>query len=180
MSMASLARRYARALLELASEQKQVERVGKDLAELSSMWSESAELRELFGNPQFGLAARKSVLSELLSRAGVSPIVRNTALYLTDRNRVAALPEIARAFAELAEEADDAVRAEVTSAAALSEGYYAQLQKALEQATGKKVTIERKTDPALIAGVVTRVGDRVFDGSVRTRLEELKESLIHS
>jgi F-type H+-transporting ATPase subunit delta len=180
MSMGSLARRYARALLELASEQKQVERVGKDLAELSAMWSGSPELRELFGNPQFGLQARKSVLSELLSRVSVSPIVRNTALYLADHNRVAALPDIARAFTTLAERAEDAVHAEVTSAAPLSEAYYAQLQKALEQATGKKVTIERKTDAALIAGVVTRVGDKVFDGSVRTRLAELKESLIHS
>lgn len=180
MSMAGLARRYARALLELASEQKQIDRVGKDLNELAAMWAASEELRELFGNPQFGLAARKSVLTELLTRAGVSPTVRNAALYLADHNRVAALPEIARAFAALAERAEDAVHAEVTSAAPLSEAYYAQLQRALEQATGKKVTIERKTDAALIAGVVTRVGDRVFDGSVRTRLAELKESLMHS
>jgi F-type H+-transporting ATPase subunit delta len=180
MSMEGLARRYARALLELASEQKQIERVGKDLAGLSAMWDASPELRELFGNPQFSVAARKGVLSELLARAGVSPIVRNTALYLADHNRVPALPHIARAFAALAERAEDAVRAEVTSAAPLSEAYYAQLQKALETATGMKVTIERKTDATLIAGVVTRVGDRVFDGSVRTRLAELKESLTHS
>jgi F-type H+-transporting ATPase subunit delta len=177
MSTGNLARRYARALLELASEQKQVERIGKDLAELASMWEASVELRELFGNPQFGLVARKSVLAELLTRSGVSPLVKNAALYLADHNRIAALPEIALAFAEQAERAQGMVRAEVTSAAPLSEAYYAQLQKALEQATGKKVSIERKTDASLIAGVVTRVGDQVFDGSVRARLADLRESL---
>ena len=177
MSTGGLARRYARALLELASEQKQVERVGKDLSDLAGMWKASAELRELFGNPQFSLAARKGVLSELLTRAAVSPLVKNAALYLTDNNRIAALPEIARAFTEQAERAQGTVRAEVTSAAPLAETYYAQLQKALEQATGKKVTIEKKTDASLIAGVVTRVGDQVFDGSVRTRLSDLKDSL---
>jgi F-type H+-transporting ATPase subunit delta len=177
MSIGSLARRYARALLELASEHKELERVGRDLNELSAMWEASPELRELFSNPQFGLAARKGVLTELLTRAAVSPLVRNAALYLTDHNRVAALPEIARAFTELAEQAQGTLRAEFTSAAPLSDAYCAQLQKTLEAATGKKVHVERKVDAGLIAGVVTRLGDRVFDGSVRTRLTELKEAL---
>jgi F-type H+-transporting ATPase subunit delta len=87
------------------------------------------------------------------------------------------LPQLARAFTELAEVAAGGVRAEVTSATPLPDAYYAQLQRALEQTTGKKVSIEKKTDPRLIAGVVTRLGDQVFDGSVRTRLSELKESL---
>ena len=177
MSVRSLARRYASALLELATEQRQVDRVNKDLTDLATMWEASPELRELFTNPQFGLAARKSVLTELLTRAAVSPLVKNAALYLADHNRVAALPEISRALTELAEQAQGAVRAEVTSAAPLSEAYYIQLQKALEQATGRKVSIEKKLDANLIAGVVTRLGDRVFDGSVRARLTELKEAL---
>ena len=180
MSVRSLARRYASALLELATEQKQVDRVNKDLTDLATMWAASPELRELFENPQFGLAARKSVLTELLTRAAVSPLVKNAALYLADHNRVAALPEIARAFTEIAEAAQGTVRAEVTSAAPLSEAYYIQLQKTLEQATGRKVSIEKKLDASLIAGVVTRLGDRVFDGSVRTRLTELKEALANA
>ena len=164
MSTASLARRYARAVLELATEQRLVDRVKKDLEELSTMWLESAELR-------------KTALSEVITRAGVSPLVRNTVLYLADKNRVAALPDVARAFGEQSERAAGTLRAEVTSAAALPESYYLQLQRALEQATGKRIAIEKKTDASLIAGVVTKVGDRVFDGSVRTRLADLKESL---
>jgi F-type H+-transporting ATPase subunit delta len=177
MSTGSLARRYARALLELASEQRQTERVKKDLEELAAMWAASSDLRELFQNPQFSAQARKATLSEIITRSGVSPLTRNTVLYLADKNRILALPDVAAAFSALAENAAGTVRAEVTSAAPLTEGYYLQLQRALEQATGKRVVIERKTDPALIAGVVTKVGDKVFDGSVRTRLTELKETL---
>lgn len=177
MSTGTLARRYARALLELATEQRQVDRVKKDIEELAAMWAGSTELRELFANPQFTAQVRKTALTEVVTRAGVAPVVRNTLLYLADRNRIQALPEIASAFAELAEAAAGTVRAEVTSAAPLAESYYLQLQKALETATGKRVAIEKKTDPSLIAGVVTRVGDKVYDGSVRTRLADLKESL---
>jgi F-type H+-transporting ATPase subunit delta len=103
--------------------------------------------------------------------------VRNAVLYLADKNRIVALPEVTTAFADLSERAAGTVRAEVTSAAALPESYYLQLQRALELATGKRVAIEKKTDASLIAGVVTKVGDQVFDGSIRTRLADLKESL---
>ena len=177
MTTSALAKRYARAILDLATEQKQVDRVGKELTEFAAMYTGSEELRDLFANPKFPSEARKQVLVELTTRAAVSPTVKNSILYISDRNRLAALRDIASAYNELAEQAQGTLRAEVTSAAALPESYYAQLQKALEQTTGRKVTIEKKTDPKLIAGVVTRVGDQVFDGSVRTRLTELKESL---
>jgi F-type H+-transporting ATPase subunit delta len=177
MSIGALAKRYARAILELASEQHLVDRVGKELADFAAMWESNEELRSVFANPDVSAAARKAVLSEITTKAGVTPLVRNSVLYLCDRGRLRALPDIARAFAALAEQAAGTLRAEVTSAAPLAEGYYAQLQRALEQTTGKKVSIERKVDPSLIAGVVTRVGDQIFDGSIRRRLADLKETL---
>lgn len=177
MSTGALPRRYARAILELAVEANQVENVGKELRELAASWASSDDLRGLFANPEFTHEVRKAVLRELLSRIGASQLTQNSVLYLADRNRLIALPDIADAYSELAERAAGAVRAEVTSAAPLSDAYYAQLTKALEQVTGQKVTIERKTDPNLIAGVVTRVGDRVLDGSIRSRLADLRDSL---
>jgi F-type H+-transporting ATPase subunit delta len=180
MTTSALARRYARAILELASEQKQAERVGKELAEFAAMWSSSDELRKLFESPKINAEARKQVLVELITRAAVSPLVKNSILYMADRRRITALPEVAAAYAHQAERAAGTLRAEVTSAVPLPDTYYAQLQRSLEQATGRKVTIEKKTDKNLIAGVVTRVGDRVLDGSVRARLTELKESLTSS
>lgn len=177
MSVGSLAKRYARAVLELATEAGQLELVGKELAEFATQWSESDELRSLFANPDVKVADRKAILSEVTKRAGLSQITRNSVLYIADQGRISALPHIARAFAALAGEASGVVHAEVTSASPLSEAYYAQLQKTLERVTGHKVAIEKKTDPGLIAGVVTRVGDKVFDGSIRSRLSDLKDTL---
>lgn len=177
MSVGALAKRYARAILSLATEQHQIDKVRSDLSDFAVMWSSSPELRELFANPKFGADARKAALSDITARAGISPLAKNSILYLADRGRLPALPEIVRSFGELAEQQAGAVRAQVTSAAPLTEAYYAQLQRVLEQATGKKVTIDRKTDPSLIAGVVTRVGDQLFDGSLRTKLADLKETL---
>lgn len=177
MSMSPLARRYARAIIDLAKEANLVDRVARDLNDFASMWKESPDLRELFSNPKFPADARKKVLTDLTTRAAASPIAKNSLLYLCDKGRLPQVADIADAFTQLAEEASGKVRAEVVSAAPLDAAYYTQLQKTLEQVTGKQVTVEKKTDPSLIAGVVTRVGDKVFDGSLRTRLTEIKESL---
>jgi F-type H+-transporting ATPase subunit delta len=174
---ASLARRYARAILELANESNAVEQTGKELNEFAATWNGSDELRAVFLNPEVSPDQRKAVISELVQRSGLAPLTRNSLLYIADKGRLAALPLIARAFNDLSEGSSGIVRAEVTSAAPLSDTYYAQLQKTLEQVTGHKVSIEKKTDPSLIAGVVTRVGDKVYDGSIKTRLEDLSNSL---
>lgn len=177
MSIGPLAKRYARAVFALADEANQIERVGKDLKEAAGMWSSSSELRELFKNPGFSPEVRKQVLTDLATRSAVGPIVKNTLLYLGDHGRLPALPLISDNFDGMAEDKAGGVRAEVVSATPLTDAYYQSLQRALEQATGKKVSLEKKTDPSLIAGVITRVGDQVFDGSVRNRLSELKDSL---
>jgi F-type H+-transporting ATPase subunit delta len=177
MSVGTLGKRYARAILELATEQGQAEQLGAELAEFAALWNGSPELQSVFANPEVSLPARKSVLSEVLASAGASPLARNSILYIADSGRLSALPQISSAYTELAEAASGVVRAEVTSASPLSDVYYAQLQRTLEQVSGHKVSITRKTDPALIAGVVTRVGDKVFDGSIRSRLADLKDSL---
>jgi F-type H+-transporting ATPase subunit delta len=177
MTVGALGKRYARAILELASEQGQLEQVGQELTEFAALWSGSVELQTVFLNPDVAQAARKAVLSDVLVRTGVSDLTRKSILYVADSGRLAALPAIARSYSELAEQTSGIVSAEVTSAAPLSDAYYAQLQKTLEQVTGHKVSIAKKTDPNLIAGVVTRVGDKVFDGSIRSRLSDLKDSL---
>jgi F-type H+-transporting ATPase subunit delta len=177
MSVASLARRYARAILELANEANAVEETGKQLTEFAATWTASDELRAVFLNPEVSPETRKLILSELTQRAGLSTLARNSILYIADKGRIAALPLIARSFSDLSEGSSGIVRAEVTSAAPLSDAYYTQLQKTLEQVTGHKVAIDKKTDPSLIAGVVTRVGDKVYDGSIKTRLQDLQNSL---
>ncbi|MEY4510078.1 MAG: hypothetical protein RLZZ450_2200 [Pseudomonadota bacterium] len=177
MSVGSLGKRYARAILELASEAGQLELVGRELTEFAALYAGSSELQALFASPSVTAAVRKAVLSDVLASAGASELTRKSILYVADSGRLAALPSISRSYNELAEQTSGVVRAEVTSAAPLSDAYYAQLQKTLEQVTGHRVSLEKKTDPALIAGVVTRVGDKVFDGSIRSRLADLRDSL---
>jgi F-type H+-transporting ATPase subunit delta len=97
---------------------------------------------------------------------------------LVDRRRARALPYLAQTLRELADARKGLLRAEVTTAAPLSDTYYARLEAQLEKMTGKRVVVERRTDPTLIAGVVTRIGDRILDGSLRTRLQSLRDALM--
>jgi F-type H+-transporting ATPase subunit delta len=174
----SVGRRYAKALLSLADEQKQTARIQKELADFAETWNASAELRGVFENPKVDEASRKKVLGALLDRMAASPLVKNGLSLLAERGRLRHVPEIAEGFASMASARTGTVTAEVTSATALPETYFNELKNALEKATGKKVVLVKKQDPSLIAGVVTRVGDRVIDGSVRTRIQELQEELL--
>ena len=175
---ASLPKRYAKALLSLAVEHGQVEKIGADLTTIAAAWAESKALRDVFANPQHGPAVRHGIVKGLAAKVSASPMLDNTLRLLSDRRRLKYLPEIADAFIALAEEREGRVRAEVSSATPLSEAYCAELTRTLESVTGRKVQLVRRTDPPLIAGVVTRVGDLVFDGSVKNRLDELRQRML--
>lgn len=176
----TVAKRYATALYELAHESNAVDRIGKDLADLASTWGASEELRRAFENPQFALEAKKALIAAIAERSNAHPLLRNTLMMLSDRRRLKQLPEIAEAFARIAERRAGRIRAEIITATALPEAYYQQLQKTLAEATGKEVVLVRREDPSLIGGVVTRVGGRVFDGSLKNRLRELRAQLLAS
>lgn len=178
MSTNALGRRYAKALFDLGEEKKQTDRILKDLDNFTSTWEQSDELSKLFSNPDLPRDAKKKVLVAVLDRLAAAPVVKSTLSLLADRNRLQHVPAVAAAFRALVEEQTGTVRAQVTTAKAMPDSYFAELQKALAQVTGKNVVLDKSEDPTLIAGVVARVGDKVFDGSVRTRLDELKEHLL--
>ena len=174
----ALARRYARALYELGKQAGQLEAMGKSLAELAAAWNESKDLRDAFANPSVTAEMRRKILDALGQRLGTSQTLKNTMQMLSDRRRLRHLPEIAEAFATLAEQQSGRVRAEVITATQLPESYFAELKKTLEQVTGRQVQLVQRHDPSLIAGVVTRVGDRVYDGSLKNQLAELEDELL--
>ena len=174
----TLGRRYAKALLELATEKGEVDKIQGDLRALAGMWNESRDLRGVFENPAVTAQARRTVVEAIAAKAALSHLIKNTLLMLADRRRMRLVPELADAYEVLAEQKSGRVRAEVVTASPMPEAYYTQLLEVLEQATGKKVVLVRKQDPSLIGGVVTRVGDQVFDGSVKNRLTELREELL--
>lgn len=178
MSVSIVARRYAKALLELGLENGDLEIVVRDLEALADVWERNAELRNVVENPLVALEAKKATVTEVAAALGAGATARNTALLLIDRRRARALPYIASSLRELADARKGVVRAQVTTATSLPEPYYAKLQAQLERLTGMRVIVERQTDASLIGGVVTRIGDRIFDGSVRSRLQSMREALL--
>ncbi len=177
MSVSIVARRYAKALLELGVEQGQLDGLVDEITAFAAAWEASADLRNAIENPLVSHPAKKAVVGEIADGIGASSTARHAVLLLVDRRRTRTLPHIAQMLRELADERKGVVRAEVTTAAPLSDAYYARLQAQLERMTGKRVAIDRRTDASLIAGVVTRIGDRIVDGSLRTRLHSLRDAM---
>lgn len=180
MIAGSLARRYARALLDIGIAKGSYEQLGKDMDELAALYSGSRDLTEALTNPVFVMSRRRAVLEAILEKAAVSPITRNFALLLLDRERVPYLPAIARELRVMVDERAGRVRAVVTSARPLTPENVASIQQALEKVSGKKVLLEKKEDASLLGGVVAKVGDVVYDGSVRTQLEMMRERFLAS
>ena len=176
--MSAVGRRYAKALLDLSRERGQVDAVLRDVSAISEAWRESADLRELVRNPVVPKPALKSAVNAVLERLGVSQLTRNTVNLLADKGRLPQLSEVLESLEQLSEAETGKVRVEVTSAKPLSEAYYDRLAQKLRRATDREVVLVKKQDPSLIGGVVTRVGDQVFDGSLSNGLSELKESLL--
>jgi len=177
MSVSIVARRYAQALLELGAEQRDLDRLVDEMVAFADCWETSADLRNAIENPLVAHAAKKAVVNELADRLDATPTVRHTLLLLVDRRRTKALPYVARALREFADQRKGVVRAEVTTAVPLADAYYARLQAQLEKMTGKRVVVDRRTDASLIAGVITRIGDRIIDGSLRTRLQTIRDAM---
>ena len=173
----AVAERYARAIFELGVEAGQLEALTGQIRSFADIYGSSRELQSVLDNPMVELAKRQSILQEIAARVGLTGVGLNAMRFLAQRKRLAFLPAIASRLASLADEKGGVVRATVTSAGPLPESFYERLVKELEGATQRKVAIDRKQDPSLIAGVVTRIGDNTIDGSVKGRLAEIERQL---
>ncbi len=180
MSQAAIAERYARAIFELADEAGQVQPTTEQIRRFSETYAKSEELRTTLSNPVVAEASRDAILQDIGVRLAASPLAINAVRLLSQRGRLAALPDVTAMLARLADEKAGVLRATVTSARPLSEDYYRTLAAELEKRTSRKILVERREDPALIAGVVTRIGDHTIDGSLRGRLAVLERQLLAS
>ncbi len=178
MAEGSLARRYAKAFMEIATRKGVVEPVARDLIVLADVLATSHDLQIALANPAIDAEERKGVLSEVLRRLGADPETRRVVEALIDRDRLGLLRAVAHAFRAQADEVAGRIRAEVTAAERLDETRLGRIQRALEVVTGKKVGIGHKEDPSLLAGGVTQVGSWVYDGSLRTQMRLLRDTLL--
>ncbi len=180
MSVGAVGERYARALFELADESGQLAAVTDEIGNLAAAYAASPELRSVLDNPLVQPEQRAAILRAVADRLGLGSLVLNTVRLLARRRRLAALPEVSRSLVRLTDEKLGVVRAHVATATPLSESFCARLVAALERRTGKRVVLDLEVDPGLIAGVVTRIGDHIIDGTLDGRLRALERQLLPS
>ena len=177
MSANAIARRYAKALVQLAAEESAVEKFHGELAKVEALFSAHPELGSLLSNPAYGIDAKLDTLKDVADRLALSGTIRNFLLLLQERNRMTCLPAIFSCYSILADELSGVVRPVITSAMALGDAQIAEIKAVLEKSTGKKAIMTVEIDPGLIGGVVTKIGDKVLDGSVKTQLTRIEDIL---
>jgi F-type H+-transporting ATPase subunit delta len=172
--------RYARALFDVAAKESgDVEQVGRDLAAFARMVAGNPELSRVLANPAIPMARKRGVVEQLIARSGaISPVLAKLLLLLADRDRLRILPELAEGYRERLMQHAQVVRAEVVTAAPIPADRVEALKAGLTRATGRHVQLESRVDPALIGGAVARVGSTVYDGSIATQLQKLKQELV--
>ncbi|MDE3176363.1 MAG: F0F1 ATP synthase subunit delta [Pseudomonadota bacterium] len=176
--VSGVAGRYASALYALAQEQRQTPEVAAALAKLDAMIADSADLQRLVRSPVFSSADQTKALNALLARAEISGIAANFVRLVAQKRRLFALRDMIRGYNKLYDAARGVTRAEVTSAAPLSDEQVAALKDQLRgTAGGKDVDLAVKVDPAIIGGLVVKLGSRMVDGSLRTKLNAIRTAM---
>ena len=179
MSNEIIARRYSTALADAVLKKGDAEPVRAELEMVGNLFRENNELRGVFDNPAIAHINKEKVLDALIAKTKPSTTTANFLKVLLQNGRLSAIAEINDRFGSILEERSGVVSAEITSARELPMGERAEFEKNLQKITGKKVNISYSIDENIIGGVVTRIGSTVYDGSVRTKLETLKEQLVN-
>ena len=177
MNSRASAARFARALLDVVLQEGNPEQVEREILAFADLVDRTPELRKALTNPAVPVSGKSGIVDALGSRLGVSGPVRKLLRLLAERDRLALVPDVVAVYRERLMEHRQVVRAEVITAAPLSEDRAAKLQQRLSELSGRHVTLSTKVDQALIGGTVARVGSMVYDGSVATQLAKLRERL---
>jgi len=173
----AVARRYAKALLLIGKEDGQAENYREELDSFSVLISSSKELEQVICNPLYDAAGRKKVLQAVIEQLELSGVVRSFLLLLFDKGRIGFIESVNDFYQKLADELKGVARANLVSATELSSETIEKIRGALSKMTGKDVKLEVEQDPTLIGGIVTKIGDLVLDGSIKTQLLNMRESL---
>jgi F-type H+-transporting ATPase subunit delta len=179
MSIETIARRYGTALADVVLKSGETETVKKELITFGAMIAENADLQSVFSNPTIAHASKEKLLGALIARSKPSKTTANFLRVLLQNNRLTSLQEIDERFESVLAERSGVVSAEITSARELPDRERKEFEKNLEKLTGKSVSVNYAVDAEIIGGVVTRIGSTVYDGSVKTKLENLREQLVN-
>ncbi len=169
--------RYATALFELARDEKAVDAVNADLDKFSAILAESADLTRLVRSPVFTADEQGKALSAVLAKAGIGGITANLMKVLTANRRLFAVTDVIRGYKALVANFRGEATADVTVAEPLSDKNLDALKAALKSVTGKDVALNVNVDPSIIGGLVVKLGSRMVDGSLRTKLNSIKHAM---
>ena len=176
-SVSGVSGRYATALFELARDEKSIDAVKADLDQFDAMLNDSADLKRLVRSPVFAADAQSKALSAVLDKAGITGISANFLKVLTANRRLFAVSDVIRAFRALVARFKGEASADVTVAEPLSDKNLDALKTALKAVSGKDVTLHVKVDPSIIGGLVVKLGSRMVDSSLRTKLNSIKHAM---
>ena len=179
MSDGAIARRYARALVEIGVDLRIVERIADDLHRFDTLMNQDdGALRGVMINPGLTGDERRGVLDQVIPRLDLHPMVANFLRLLLDKRRLNHFDGIFRVYGEMADERAGRVRATVTTAGPISGVLADDVRRGLAESTGKQVIVTFETDPSIIGGMIAQVGDKVIDASVSARLDLMKKALL--
>lgn len=172
-----VAERYASALFELARDQKQQVQVEQDLTRFQTMLTESADLRRVVMSPAFSAEQQSKAVDAVAARAGITGLAGNFLKVLARNRRLFITADVIKNFRLIAARARGEVSADVTSAHPLTDAQMQALKDQLKASVGRDITIQAKVDPSLLGGLVVKVGSRMIDSSLRTKIEHLKVAM---
>ncbi|MFQ5681733.1 MAG: ATP synthase F1 subunit delta [Candidatus Binatia bacterium] len=172
----SLSRRYAKALFQLARENHREEETGQEIKRFLTAYATSP-LATALNNPAFGRQSRKNIVAQVAKSLELASLVVNFLSLLLERNRLIYLPSIESRYHRLLDEAKGRVEARVVATSALGDTVLAALREVLQKISGREVVLREENDPGLLGGVLIQLEGRIYDGSVRTQLEKLKEHI---
>ncbi|MGJ5032701.1 MULTISPECIES: F0F1 ATP synthase subunit delta [unclassified Bradyrhizobium] len=176
-SVSGVSGRYATALFELARDEKSVDAVKADLDRFNALLDESADLKRLVRSPVFGADVQLKALNTVLDKAGIAGVAANVLRVLTANRRLFAVTDVIRAFNALVAKYKGEATADVVVAEPLSDKNLDALKASLKTVTGKDVALNVKVDPAIIGGLVVKLGSRMIDSSLRTKLNSIKHAM---
>ena len=166
--------RYGLALFELASEENKVAEVGENLAGLAAMIASSDDLQRLVSSPVFGISEQTAAVDAILAKAKISGIAANFVKLVSQKRRLSAISDMIGAYQALVARQKGEIEAQVTSAQKLTAAQITKIKTSLKAAVGQDVTLQTTIDPEILGGLVIKVGSKMIDDSLRTKLQSMK------
>ena len=173
-----IARRYAKALVNLAEKENDLDNAGKNLTAITEVYKENSEFRQVLSDTKVSSRVKLEILKDVLNEIKSSKLVDTFSRYLLAKRRIDFLPDIERAFNLLLQEKLGRIEADVTAASELPEETVKKLINAISGYSGKEVEVNVTIDPSIIGGIITRIGSTVIDGSIQTHLNQIRQSII--